>query len=151
MARRWRGPLTARLRTFDLLQPRAERGPSGYTEGVPETEFYKKSLLEPCTRLCLGDDLTQSCDGRPAFPCWPAMSGRYYLQKQSVLSVSMAHQPSDIGSETHLRVVLWLIVNHPTRIGDAPELAGVVGNPVEDMKWHTVLIVDPRRLNGFAE
>src|SRR3712207_262575 len=87
------------------------------------------------------DDMSISGSGPPA-AMWPMDGGLPRL---------LPHQTSDVGSKAHLGVILWLVVDYPTSIGQAPERTSVVGNVIKDMKWHAMFVVDLRRLNGFAE
>src|SRR6266851_6667561 len=65
---------------------------------------------------------------------------------QPALVCRADEHPLDIGRVAHFGVILRVVADDPSRIGDAPERAGVVGDAVKDLKRHAPLILDGLRL-----
>src|SRR5919202_4344839 len=65
----------------------------------------------------------------------------------SALSLVTRQKPAEIGRESDLRIILWVVADHAPRIGNAPERARVVRHPVEDLERHAPFVLDPLGLD----
>ena len=53
--------------------------------------------------------------------------------------------------EVHLAIVLGSVTDDLAGVGDTPKVVCVAAHPVEDLKRHTVLVVDVRRFDALHE